>query len=118
MEKLCNMCGLSCELSDSHGGNYGLIEAMATGGYFSTPGYGALDDVVHYAFSLCEFCLDFIFSNFVIPPLTRCHLESEPHNFIPAKDRVLNDSWRKMKEEFLFRKLERDLNRNIIKKDS
>ena len=69
---LCNLCGLSCVIGPSESpasGPHGLIEATVTGGYESTPGNGcgALDDMVRHSFSLCEFCLDWLFSKFNVP---------------------------------------------------
>ena len=135
---LCNMCGLSCSMDYStdgqYKGNHGLIEYPVVGGYPSTPGNGdgALDDMTQYEFSLCEFCLDFIFTYFKIPPRV-CQLrlkpppniitgspddviENESEPFVPAEQRVKNDDWRKLKREFFIKKLERDAARKIAEK--
>jgi hypothetical protein len=75
----CNLCGESCLLplpgGDAHGtSNHGLIRALVTGGYFSHPGRfsGALEDMTAYQFSICEFCLDWLFCQAKIPPRTFC----------------------------------------------
>ena len=99
---LCNMCGLSTKLSESYNYDqfYGLIDAVVSGGYDSTPGngYGALDDLVNYRFSLCEFCCDHLFSNFVIPPKTSDN--SGEMDFLPAAQNVQEQFWRKSKSNF------------------
>lgn len=98
---LCNLCSLSCEIGEYD--NYGLLNAEVSGGYESTPGNGngALDDTMKYTFSLCEFCLDWLFTQFKIPVRMECYMNSgPPEPFVPAKDRVISDNWRKMKDEF------------------
>ncbi len=120
-EHLCNLCGLTCSLGvsphiDRRGG---LIEATISGGYESTPGngYGALDDMTWYKFSLCEFCLDWLFSQFKIPVST-----GEPGTLAevvppwkPAAERVAEDKWRKWKTEFTFEALQRAMVRSVPK---
>jgi len=106
---LCNMCGLTTKLPISYGEDafdheyfYGLIDATVQGGYESTPGCGlsgALDDLTNYKFSLCEFCLDHLFSKFVIPPQTSTGHAIAP-DFLPAAQRVKEDYWRKDKEQW------------------
>jgi hypothetical protein len=127
----CNMCGLSCFLGPKGSparGPHGLIDAHVIGGYESTPGNGdgALDDFVRHRFSLCEFCLDWMFSQFVVPvtvddpmneqlPLEGESLEDamvrldgfvqlvkreEPEAWEPAAKRVAKDEWRKTKDKF------------------
>ena len=61
---LCNWCDESCSIGpedNEHNPNtpHGMIDACVRGHYNSTPGngYGALDDITSYRFSLCEFCL-------------------------------------------------------------
>jgi len=69
-EILCNLCGLTCALGQGRWrDNHGLIDASVCGEYESTPGngWGALDDMTRHRFSLCEFCLDWLFSQFRIP---------------------------------------------------
>jgi hypothetical protein len=84
---VCNYCGHTCLIGE---GRYrsaaGLIGASVSGGYESTPGngYGALDDLTSYPFNICEFCLDRMFQEFVIPPTLRGDGDEE---FVPAKDR-------------------------------
>jgi hypothetical protein len=102
-ETRCNLCGLSCQLGDKSPPinfveNYGLIGANVVGGYFSTPGngYGALDDMVDYRFSMCEFCLDWLFTQFTIP----VKISGTEEAFKPAIQRVFEDDWRKEKETF------------------
>ncbi len=109
---LCNLCGLSCKPpnpSFSENEDLGLIDCVVSGGYDSTPGNGegALDDTIAYEFSLCEFCLDWLFVQFKIPVTVSDYPIFETPGFnkrkfdwISAKDRVLNDHWRKMKKEF------------------
>lgn len=100
------MCGLSCALrDDGHPcwGNHGLINQTVSGGYESTPGNGsgALDDATNYNFSLCEFCLDWLFQQFKVPVETSDYMsggEIEPWR--PASQRVSEDDWRKMKQKF------------------
>lgn len=104
---MCNLCGLTCVLGHeghpSHG-PHGLINQAVSGGYESTPGngYGALDDTTRYRFSLCEFCLDWLFSQFQIPVSVEDYMapgeKIEP--WAPAQERVVRDDWRKMKAEF------------------
>lgn len=91
-ETLCNMCGESCLLSDSHA-HYedpsGMINEVVSGGWHSTPGNGsgALDDTTSYRFSLCEFCLDWMFKNFKIPPnVSGFSSEDEPQIFVRLKN--------------------------------
>jgi hypothetical protein len=86
----------------------GLTETIVSGGYPSTPGNGggALDDDTHYQFSLCEFCLDYMFSNFKIPVEVSCSGQKEP--FVSAEDRVKRDDWRKKKVQFFVEKYQRD----------
>lgn len=122
-EVICNMCGLTCAMTLDAAGefqeNEGLIEAKVSGGYPSTPGNGdgALDDCVEYTFSLCEFCLDFIFSNFINPPKVNDSVKCKiTLAFVPADIRVAKDNWRAFKQEFYQRKSERDLARKIKRK--
>jgi len=106
---ICNMCGESCDLKnfkdDSVMDEGGLIDCKVSGGYSSTAGngYGALDDSTSYRFSLCEFCVDWLFQQFKTPPQTSDYMlgginDEEP--FRPAAERVKEDDWRKMKEGF------------------
>lgn len=71
-------CSLGCD--SPAGGPHGLIRAFVTGGYESTPGngHGALDDGDTFTFSLCEFCLDWLFGRFVVPVETGSYVHSEP----------------------------------------
>jgi hypothetical protein len=102
-EVLCNLCGQSCTLEPGPlgGGPCGLIEAEVRGSYNSTPGNGsgALDDCVKYKFSLCEFCLDWLFWAFVIPVELKDG-EAPPMTWKPAMQRVTEDKWRQQKERF------------------
>jgi len=102
---LCNRCGLGCAIGCGDLRSLcGLVNAVADGGYESTPGngHGALDDTTRYTFSLCEFCLDWLFSTFVIPVDVSDYMcpgeKMEP--WAPAAERVERDSWRRMKKEF------------------
>ena len=117
-ETLCNLCGLPCTLGGDPYPDFraGLISAVVQGGYESTAGngYGALDDMTSYNFSLCEFCLDWLFSQFKIPVEVKDYMGSsggydfedpntkpwKPEPWKPAADRVNEDDWRKMKDEF------------------
>lgn len=109
---LCNMCGLTTKLKHQgtldHNQFYGLVNATVQGGYESTPGNGegALDDTSTYTFSLCEFCLDHIFKNAVIPPIVDNGQEKE--DFRPAAQRVEEDHWRNYPEPFLTESAKRD----------
>lgn len=108
---LCNLCGLTTALEEGPMADYGgLIDASVGGGFNSTPGNGngALDDMTSYRFSLCEFCCDWLFERFQIPPQVSNTGDSEPEVFRPAFFRVQEDNWRKMKHEFLVEKTRRD----------
>jgi hypothetical protein len=137
-EKLCNLCGLSCMLGHIERSPYGLIDATTNGGYDSTPGNGcgALDDMTRYSFSLCEFCLDWLFTQFQIRVSTddptndfllkegetiedgikkhgivQLVEREQPEQWVPASERVEKDDWRKDKKEFFQEKTRRDLAR-------
>ncbi len=63
--KKCNLCGLPCD-EDAGGnkmGDLGLIDARVRGEY----GSDALVDFMEYRFSLCEWCLDWLFDQFKVP---------------------------------------------------
>jgi hypothetical protein len=69
---LCNLCGGTCRLpslpnqyvgAPNGDGYYGMIEAVATGGYQSE----SLEDMTYYRFSLCEGCLAELFARCKIP---------------------------------------------------
>lgn len=101
----CNLCGLSCGLgTPGHPAHDmgGLINARVSGGYESTPGNGcgALDDCTSYSFSMCEFCLDWLFTQFKIPVNAASYTDSEIEVWRPAVVRVAQDDWRKMKDRF------------------
>lgn len=112
---LCNLCGESCNLEESGFSEpNGLIEAKVRGGYFSTPGNGsgALDDGVTYTFSLCEFCLDYLFDNCVIP--VKCKDMDGPLEFETALSRVNKDEWRDRYKQLFIRQMnERSSKRKI-----
>lgn len=101
-EKLCNLCALPCKLENDLEDASGLIDAVVAGGYASTPGNGngALDDCTRYHFSLCEFCLDWLFTQFQLPPVVSSYTSSEFEDFRPAAQRVKEDDWRGTKERF------------------
>lgn len=107
-DKICNLCGLSCTLGDDAPRcdyNGGLINASVSGGYFSTAGNGegALDDGESYKFSLCEWCLDWLFSRFQKPVETASYMfvNDVPEPFKPAMQRVVEDTgWRHSKDKF------------------
>lgn len=102
---ICNLCGLSCLLRKEEGSGMaevgGLLNAEVWGGYESTPGNGsgALDDTTQYRFSLCEFCLDWLFEQFQVPVSTSDGC-LETVAWRPAAERIDRDEWRKMKEPF------------------
>lgn len=101
---LCNLCALSCVLGDEPcRAPHGLVDVSVSGGYESTPGngHGALDDCQRYTFSLCEFCLDWLFSQFKIQAATDNYMTGEHEKpWRPAAQRVAEDEWRRMKPEF------------------
>jgi hypothetical protein len=110
-EYLCNLCGETCLLG--HGEEkypHGMIDACVGGGYESTPGNGcgALDDLTSYTFSLCEFCLDYMFTQFKIPPRVWATMNPEEEPWVPAAERVTSDPWRQQKEVFFTEKSRRD----------
>lgn len=139
-DRACNLCGLSCLLrSDSREPRSelgGLVDAEVLGGFESTPGNGrgALDDGVRYRFSLCEFCIDWLFGQFRIPVAVDSYMddccplpgetldETETRTggivkllrdpleqpWRPAAERVEADEWRRMKDEFRAEKARRD----------
>jgi hypothetical protein len=118
----CNMCGESCSLGPLYGDGLdgdkldynGLLNVKVAGGYNSTPGNGngALDDMTRYGFSMCEFCLDWLFQQFKIPVTVDDYMNDD--NYLPkaetnavqlpawkcAEARVNEDEWRQSKEEF------------------
>jgi len=134
----CNLCGLSCLLDPQHP-PAGLIDATVVGGYPSTPGNGngALDDNDGYRFSLCEFCLDWLFAQFRIPVamvntkiawspgpgesigdamqrtggFVSLVTGPDPDPWRPAEQRVREDAWREDKEGFSQEKARRDIAR-------
>lgn len=101
----CNLCGHPCGVppreDDPGDQEMGLVDVFVHGGYWSTPGNGdgALDDCSSYRFSLCEFCLDWLFQRFAIPVETGSSIGDEP-SFRPAAQRVREDEWRRHKERF------------------
>jgi hypothetical protein len=106
-EVICNLCGLSCRFDTKFSNdNYGLINQSVNCGYESTPGngHGALDDITWYRFSLCEFCLDWLFAQFKVPVSTGCYAggdgDDDTTQWRPAQERVNRDDWRKMKDVF------------------
>jgi hypothetical protein len=127
----CNLCGEPCALGtsretyDGQLAQGGLLDAKVTGGYESTPGNGsgALDDMTRYGFSLCEFCLDWLFQQFKIPVKTDDYMTDD--QFLPpaeqkplpawksAAQRVEEDDWRRFKEEFRIESTRRALLRKI-----
>lgn len=103
---LCNLCGHSCSLTaPDRVEQGGLIRARVCGGYESTPGNGsgALDDSTAYTFSLCEFCLDWLFGQFKIPVATTDYMRNDAPDepWRPAAERVASDEWRSMKGKFM-----------------
>jgi hypothetical protein len=88
------------------------------GHYASTPGngHGALDDTTAYKFSLCEWCLDWLFTQFKIPPVVREWYfdgrRGKPEEWRPAAQRVSEDDWRTFKKEFSEEAAKRDAARS------
>jgi len=105
---VCNLCGLPCVLNPLGDGSQpveegGLRDARVCGGYRSTAGngHGALDDLTEYGFSLCEFCLDWLFGKFQVPVAVRNYMSDEQvETWRPAVERVAEDDWRHSKSEF------------------
>jgi hypothetical protein len=110
---LCNWCGEPCVLGEGpdpsvplHNeiGEGGLLKhtIRVMGGYDSTPGNGcgALDDCTSYTFSLCEFCLDHLFTLFKNSPTVDSINNPEPEVFAAAAHRVAMDRWREHKMGF------------------
>ncbi len=116
---LCNLCGLSCMLGYGHHQELGgLIEKTVVGGYESTPGNGdgALDDTIAYTFSICEFCLDWLFERFTIPVVIGSDNPNDvdfKETWIPAAGRVAADDWRKMKQKFFDERARRKQARHV-----
>lgn len=110
-EVLCNWCGHPCNLGPWNI-PHGLVNVEVRGGFSSTPGngFGALDDSNGYHFSLCEFCLDYLFGQFKIHVAVTT-LEGEREPWIPASVRVDRDEWRKSKTRFHMEKDQRDSDR-------
>lgn len=63
---LCNFCGETCVMNANniYKDICGLINCSVFGAFASD----LLDDETSYTFSLCEFCLEHLFSLFNIPP--------------------------------------------------
>jgi len=100
---ICNACGLSCSLRSPQGPYpSGLVEATVSGGYESTAGngYGALDDLTTYTFSLCEFCLDALFSQLRVPPRVAQMGTPSEGEYESAADRIRTQPWRAMGDLF------------------
>lgn len=121
---ICNLCGYPCGLECSTSGQIedhraGLQNAEVSGGYHSTPGNGdgALDDMTRYEFSLCEFCLDWLFSQFTVPVKMSFYDTGEVSEeaYRPAHERVREDEWRRMKQEFFAEFEKRNKARNQSK---
>ena len=110
MKHICNLCGLPCDPNNGCG-EMGLLDASVCGGYHSTAGngFGALDDLTEYRFSLCEFCLDWLFGKFQIPVEVRNYMcedvKEQPEPWRPAIQRVEEDEWRRAKDDFMTRYL-------------
>lgn len=83
---LCNLCGETLSPDKDHEiaktEYYGLVEAVVTGGYFSTH----LEDGGVYTFSLCESCLSDLFNKFKYPCKTSNYLFSEDNDTAMLKD--------------------------------
>lgn len=111
----CNMCGLSCTLREEpYHASGGFINLRVSGGYESTPGNGngTLDDLDQYTFSMCEWCIDNMFQQFKIPPRVQSYNCDTTEQYVPAQERVLNESWRTFKKEFFDEYKKRHIARN------
>jgi len=118
----CNLCGLSCAFKGPEcqipleEGEWPIVDHfigshfIITGGYESTAGngLGALDDLMQYKFALCEFCIDWLFEQFKVPPHVSCLMENKEEPFRPAALRVQQDEWRKGIAQFQMEKSRRD----------
>lgn len=102
----CNLCGHPCGVppgdNDPGDQEMGLVNVAVSGGYWSTAGNGdgALDDCTSYRFSICEFCLDWLFQRFVIPVARDGCSAAAMDAYRPADQRVSEDDWRREKEKF------------------
>lgn len=118
---VCNLCGHLCSLEDLdgkvHEHHAGLQNVSVSGGYHSTAGngFGALDDTETYTFSLCELCLDWLFSQFVVPIQVTHYMgdPEEPEPFRPADQRVHEDEWRRFKAEYFALRAARAKDRGV-----
>lgn len=147
-DTICNICGHPCLLgplpgvpkdgrldinikADMVANPYywdegGLINCRVMGGYNSTPGNGegALDDCTSYTFSICEFCLDYLFTKMIIPPavhqvfglfeIDEEKTKEHPEVFRSAAQRVKEDEWRKHKKEFEDERFRRATSRKLM----
>ena len=121
----CNLCGLTCRLCDhEHSNSGGLERYTVSGNYDSTAGNGggALDDGDTYTFSLCEWCLDWLFAQFKVLPEMGNNYHHEPDGspaWSPAAVRVSTEEWReKGREAFFAEKSRRDVARGLRGKTS
>lgn len=110
----CNVCGHPLQL-EPNGPRCGLVDAEVEGGFDSTPGNGsgALDDCTKYKFSVCEFCLDWLFTQCKIPPEV-IEMHGDPDStpqWRPAGLRVATDAWRKQKQKYSDEALMREMSR-------
>ncbi len=137
--KICNMCGLDCKIielvpqkidcerkvctetdqklhqqaPDLEDG--GAMKIVAKGTYHSTPGagWGALDEAHTYSFVLCEFCLDYLFTQMQITPRVR-NINGQTIKFFSAQERIARDTEKerpmtlRFLEEFWNRKVARE----------
>jgi len=115
----CNVCGHSLQL-EPNTPRVGLVDAEVQGSFHSTPGNGAgaLDDCTKYKFSVCEFCLDWLFTKCLIPPeVEDIHGDPDtPARWRPAGQRVVEDSWRTQKLRYSDEALVREMSRPGYKK--
>jgi hypothetical protein len=115
MQNVCNICGETCVLNKENNVVGGLVDCTVIGGYFSTAGNGAgaLDDTTSYRFSICEFCLDYLFEKMKLPPVVTCLQINEEKLFKPAAQRVSEDNWRRSYQDTLKEIQRRRLRRKI-----
>lgn len=94
---VCNMCGESTILALEPVVDIGgLDNCEVIGGYFSS----ALEDCSKYKFSICEFCLDYLFERFKIPPKIFCTIDGDYRKFTTAKERFQTSNQKKLATEF------------------
>jgi predicted HAD superfamily Cof-like phosphohydrolase len=121
---LCNLCGQTRTLGQLYSEGaptdlYGL-RTRVDGGYLSL----ALQDCTAYKFALCEFCLDWLFTQCKHPPLV-CSVNGltgadeglPPEPFVPAAHRLRTASYEE-RERYLREAARRDDERGSIPREA